>query len=143
MKNNITIVLLVLFTVSVSFAQKNEREIINKRITLTQQKKEIDKTVIRSLNAITTATLYDFTTGSDKFYGGSYGAIEIESGVWGMIAADGNSDGSVDAQDYNLYKNGQGNEGYESADYNLDGGNYAEDYTLYKDNQGKETAVPN
>ncbi len=91
----------------------------------------------------TSATLYDFTSASDQFYGGAGGAKEIETGVWGMIAGDANADGGVYAEDYTSYQTSQGNEGYsESADFNLDGGVYAEDYTLYQINQGQETSVP-
>ena len=140
MKKTSTIILLLFLAVSVSFAQSKKQETIKKHFN---NNKKIEKTAVKSPNSTTTATQYDFTTGSNKFYGGTAGATEVEAGVWGMIAADGNGDGAVDAQDYNLYKSGQGNEGYEAADYNLDGGNFAEDYTLYKNNQGKETAVPN
>jgi hypothetical protein len=90
--------------------------------------------------------VYDFTTGSDKIYGGSMGVVLLETigvdEVWGMIAGDGNSDGGIYAEDYTLYKTTQGDEGYIQSDYNLDGGAYAEDYTIYKLNQGKETLVP-
>jgi hypothetical protein len=96
--------------------------------------------VSQSLNS--SSTLYDFTTGSDKFYGAG-GAHEIEPGVWGMIGGDGNSDGGVFAEDYLLYRTNQGAVGYEAADFNLDGGVFAEDYLLYRINQGEVSTVPN
>ncbi|MBN1340791.1 MAG: hypothetical protein JXA03_15790, partial [Bacteroidales bacterium] len=44
---------------------------------------------------------WDYTTGADKVYGGSLGYKEITPGIWGMIAADGNADGQVNASDKN------------------------------------------
>jgi len=91
------------------------------------------------LNGITT---YNFTTGSGQFFG-TGGVIQLETGVWGMIAGDTNNDGGVFAEDYTSYQLNQGNTGYEIiADFNLDGGAFAEDYTLYQLNQGKITSVP-
>ncbi len=87
-------------------------------------------------------TNYDFTTGSDKYYG-TNGAKEIQTGVWGMIAGDTNGDGGISGPDYTNYQNSQGNEGYEVTDFNLDGGVSGPDYTIYQNNQGKESAVPN
>ena len=87
-------------------------------------------------------TEYDFTTGSDKYYGGASGAKDLGDGNWGMAAGDANGDGGVYAEDYTAYRTNQGNEGYEAADFNLDGGVYAEDYTIYRLNQGDETQVP-
>ena len=130
MKWALKILAFVLLVSSFTFAQAIKKDVV-----------KVNKTKIVNSTQNTNTTTYDFTTGSDKYYG-TNGAKELQSGVWGMIAGDGNGDGSIDAQDYNLYKSNQGNEGYESADYNLDGGNYAEDYTLFKNNQGSETEVP-
>jgi hypothetical protein len=88
------------------------------------------------------STLYDFTTGSNKFVGGDDGSMEIEPGIWGMISGDGNNDGGVYGEDYTLYQLNQGEESYHKADFNLDGGVYGEDYTIYQLNQGMESAVP-
>jgi hypothetical protein len=89
-----------------------------------------------------TITSYDFTTGSTKFYGGSNGCVELENGVWGMIAGDANADGGVYAEDYTAYQLSQGVPGYKPEDFNLDGGVYAEDYTIYQINQGRQTSIP-
>ena len=87
-------------------------------------------------------TSYDFTTGSDKYYGTTSGAKEVETNVWGMLAGDTNGDGGVGVEDYSEYKMTQGQEGYDKiADFNCDGGVGVEDYSLYKLNQGKESAV--
>jgi hypothetical protein len=88
------------------------------------------------------STLYNFTSGSGQFYG-TGGVKEVEAGVWGMWAGDGNMDGGIYAEDYTLYRTTQGHEGLEAADFNMDGGVYAEDYTIYRTHQGKETTVPN
>lgn len=92
------------------------------------------------LNKASDEAPYDFTTDIDQFYG-SIGAHELETDVWGMAAADGNSDGGVYLEDYILYQINQGAEGYEVADYNLDGGVYLEDYILYQLNQGEESGT--
>ncbi|MCD4697065.1 MAG: lamin tail domain-containing protein, partial [Bacteroidales bacterium] len=47
-----------------------------------------------------TVVSYDFSTGSDKVYGGSIdGYKELETGVWGMVAGDINADGVIDQLD--------------------------------------------
>ena len=38
---------------------------------------------------------YDFTTNVDQYYGGTNGAIQLESNVWGMIAGDADGDGEI------------------------------------------------
>ncbi|MEZ5083806.1 MAG: M14 family zinc carboxypeptidase [Bacteroidales bacterium] len=43
--------------------------------------------------------VYDFTTGSDKVYGGTDGCKEISPGIWGMIGGDANADGTIDGFD--------------------------------------------
>jgi hypothetical protein len=85
--------------------------------------------------------LYDFTTGSNKYYGIN-GYKTFISGKTGFYAGDSNSDGGVYSEDYTQYRTTQGQEGYRPADFNLDGGVYAEDYTIYKRNQGCESTVP-
>lgn len=67
----------------------------------------------------TSATPYDFTTGSGQFYG-SGGAKELESGVWGMIAGDVNNTGHVSSSDRNAVQTATGS-GYLVEDLNLDG----------------------
>lgn len=67
----------------------------------------------------TSATLYDFTTGSGQFYG-TGGAKELESGVWGMIVGDVNNTGHISASDRNTVQNATGS-GYLVEDLNLDG----------------------
>jgi len=126
MRNTVTAFLFLLLFAFVTFAQETKLEV---------------KSSVNSTNGVT-ATTYDFTTGSNKYYGGTNGATEVQTGVWGMIAGDANGDGGVFAEDYTAYQTNQGNEGYLISDFNMDGGVFAEDYTLYQVNQGKETQVP-
>lgn len=91
------------------------------------------------------STLYDFTTASSKFYGGSSGAKEVETGVWGMIAGDGNGNGQVQNNDSeNIWKPDNGTSGYKNSDFNMNGqvqNNDNENY--WKPNNGRGTQVPN
>ena len=77
-------------------------------------------------------TPYDFTVGDgSQFYpGDGQGAKEIEPGIWGMIAGDGNANGSITASDNNSVWLPQflaGEDGYKSGDYNLNGSVTASD----------------
>ena len=80
---------------------------------------------IISANALTKTDgvySYDFTTGSGQALGDTDGQKEISTGVWGMIAADGNADGIISSQDKNTVWTPQaGQSGYMPGDYNLDG----------------------
>jgi len=64
---------------------------------------------------------HDFTTGSDKYYGGTNGAVLVGSGVWGLIAGDADGDGKITATDRAICSNQVGKTGYLSGDLNLDG----------------------
>jgi hypothetical protein len=64
---------------------------------------------------------YNFITGAEQTYGGSNAVKELAPGIWGMIAADGNADGSIDNLDIESIWNPQAGEaGYKSGDFNLD-----------------------
>ncbi|MFC2088357.1 FG-GAP repeat domain-containing protein, partial [Calditrichota bacterium] len=91
--------------------------------------------------SINNPTLYDFTTDQIQAYG-SNSMKDLGGGKWGMIAGDGNHDGTVLGEDYTLYQINQGEESYHAADFNLDGAVLGEDYTLYQINQGLESSVP-
>ncbi|MCF8367618.1 MAG: PKD domain-containing protein [Bacteroidales bacterium] len=88
---------------------------------------------------------YDFTTAAGQAYGGASGHKEVAPGVWAMFAADGNSDGMVNALDESpLWENEAGNSGFLNSDFNLDG----ESNNIDKDdylvpNIGEGTQVPN
>jgi len=51
---------------------------------------------------------YDFTTGAGQSYGGSNSVIELEPGVWGMIAGDADGDGAILPVDTNLWQTQEG-----------------------------------
>jgi hypothetical protein len=66
--------------------------------------------------------LYDFTTGSDKVFGGINGYKEIGTNVWGMVSSDGNASGIVDNTDEtSVWKPELGNSGYLGGDFDLNG----------------------
>ncbi len=66
-------------------------------------------------------TAYDFTDGSTRYAGGTNAAVELEPGVWGMIAGDADGDGEVTPTDREIVEEQAGKTGYLSADLNLDG----------------------
>jgi len=90
------------------------------------------------------SALYDFTTGSDKFYGNNSGAKDLGLGVWGMIAGDGNGNGQVQNDDSeNIWKSANGTSGYKNSDYNMNGQVQNDDNENYwKPNNGRGTKVP-
>ncbi len=95
-----------------------------------------------SLN-ITSVTTYDFTSSITKFYG-TGGAVEIENGVWGMIAGNAeNTNGTVDAGDRNSTWNDRNKSGYENSDVDLSGVVDAGDRNKTWNNRNKSSTVPN
>ncbi|MCB2220676.1 MAG: hypothetical protein KQI35_09790 [Bacteroidetes bacterium] len=65
---------------------------------------------------------YDFTTGPGQSVGGTSAQKQLTSGVWGMIAADGDASNQVDNRDKNdAWLAEQGATGYNNSDYNMDG----------------------
>jgi hypothetical protein len=95
----------------------------------------------QSLNS-TSATLYDFTTGSGQFYGGASGAQELETDVWGMIAGDANGNGVINSTDYIFIRNSVGSFDYSDYDCNLNGVVNSTDYLVVRPNIGAQTSVP-
>jgi hypothetical protein len=62
---------------------------------------------------------YDFTTSEDQAH--NSGQKNLGGGNFGMVAADGDADGSIDNDDdFPVWANGAGNWGYLPGDYNLD-----------------------
>jgi hypothetical protein len=62
---------------------------------------------------------YDFTNSSDQAY--NSGQKDLGSGNFGMVAADGDADGTIDNDDhYPVWTNGAAQWGYLPGDYNLD-----------------------
>ena len=79
--------------------------------------------IVSSLPLIFTniLTVYDFTTGPDKYHGGTNACVELEPGVWGMIAGDADGDGKITHVDRKICEEQQGQSGYKAGDFNLDG----------------------
>jgi len=96
---------------------------------------------IQKVNGIYT---YDFTTGPDKVYGGETACTEVSSGVWGIIAGDGNADGQVnniDKDDY--WFNQTGSSGYLQSDFNMDTQvNDTDKMNLWSPNAGLGSQIP-
>jgi hypothetical protein len=87
---------------------------------------------------------YNFTDNVNKAYGGASAHKEIGTNVWGMIAADGNSDGTVSNPDKNdIWTPQAGQSGYNAGDFNMDGdvGN-PDKNELWVPNSGKGSQVP-
>lgn len=91
------------------------------------------------------STLYDFTTGSSRFYGTS-SAKELEASVWGMWSGDINQDGEITTKDYIIWYNSYkaGDSDYRETDLNLDSKVTTVDYTIWFNNAdaGASSAVP-
>jgi hypothetical protein len=68
-----------------------------------------------------TVVSYDFTTGADKYYGGTNACVELEPGVWGLIGGDADGDGRITPVDRTIVERQQGIAGYLQGDLNLDG----------------------
>ncbi len=89
--------------------------------------------------------LYDFTTGSDKYYG-TNGAKELATNTWGLWAGDSDASNAINASDYTAWKTSAaaGTSGYRTEDLNLDGKVTTRDYVLwYKSNRaGAASQVP-
>jgi len=86
---------------------------------------------------------YDFTTGADKYNGGSSAAVQLEPGVWGMMAGDADGDGDVLAVDGSIGTDQLGQSGYLRADFNLDGAVTSDDLALWTTNQGRKASASN
>lgn len=77
-------------------------------------------------------TTHDFTTASSQAFGTSPMA-QLETGIWGLFAADANVDGQTTATDFNawLVDTKAVVTGYAITDFNLDGGVTASDFNLW------------
>ena len=103
---------------------------------------------VMSSNSIPTVNdtlTYDFTVGSERFYGGSDGAKEVKEGVWGMITGDGDGNGQIQNNDSEeIWKPENGTSGYKNGDYNMNNQVQNDDNENYwKTNNGKGSLVPN
>jgi CSLREA domain-containing protein len=78
---------------------------------------------------------HDFSASVGAAFGASP-QLELESGVWGLFAADGTLDGQVTANDFNLWliDTKAVKTGYLLSDYNMDGQVTANDFNLWLTN---------
>jgi hypothetical protein len=88
----------------------------------------------------TPASVYDFSLGTDKYYGAD--AKLLETGVYGQYSGDANGSGTVDASDRSLTWNDRNKNGYLNADCNLSGTVDASDRSITWNNRNKSTSVP-
>jgi len=86
---------------------------------------------------------YDFTTGAGQAYGGANAHKEIISGIWGMIAGDGDANGQVNNTDKNdVWKPQSGSSGYKSGDFSLNGQvDNVDKNDLWRVNSGRSSQV--
>jgi hypothetical protein len=88
---------------------------------------------------------YDFTTGADKFYGGTLGCKQLGPGKWGMVSGDGDANKQVNNSDKNdVWRPQSGSSGYKPGDFSLDGQvNNVDKLDKWAPNSGKSSQVPN
>lgn len=93
----------------------------------------------------TGAFTYNFSDAVSKVYGGALGHKEIEPGVWGMYAADGDANGQIGNNDKNdVWAAEAGNSGYLQGDFSLDSQvNNTDKNDLWAPNSGRSSQVPN
>ena len=86
---------------------------------------------------------YNFSTDVSQVYGGEDGYKLIGTGVCGMVAGDGNADGTVDATDRTIWLGNAGQHGFFTGDYSLDGEtNNIDKAVFWHFNRGKQSQVP-
>jgi len=87
---------------------------------------------------------FDFTTSAEQAYGGANGHKSLVTGVWGMVAGDGNADGNVGMPDkLDVWKVQAGNSGYLPGDFDLSGCvDNADKVERWVPNSGRGCQVP-
>ncbi|MCD4729122.1 MAG: right-handed parallel beta-helix repeat-containing protein, partial [Bacteroidales bacterium] len=96
--------------------------------------------VTESANSYT----YDFTDMIDKTYGGEKAVKFLNTGIWGMIAADGNADGQIDNKDKNdIWYLQRFLSGYLQGDFDMDTDvDLMDKENFWESNSGKSSFVP-
>ncbi|HVO74941.1 MAG TPA: hypothetical protein VMT35_13020, partial [Ignavibacteriaceae bacterium] len=84
--------------------------------------------------------LYDFTTSPGQYFG--KGAADLGNGKFGMLAGDGNSNGSINFLDYEIVGNNLFQNGYRSEDLDMNGVVNVIDYGKISMNLLKASKVP-
>jgi hypothetical protein len=87
---------------------------------------------------------YDYTTGSNKIFGGAEGSRQLATGVWGMMGGNGLADGITDNKDKNdVWKPAIGTTGYNGADFDMNGTvNLADKTGIWNPVAGKVSRIP-
>jgi hypothetical protein len=86
---------------------------------------------------------FNFTDAITKAYGSSGGYKQIKDGVYGMVCADANSDGSITILDFTKWATNFGlTSAYIPSDINQDGGVTVPDFTKWATNFGIGNIVP-
>jgi uncharacterized protein (TIGR02145 family) len=87
---------------------------------------------------------YDFTSDTAAVFGGSNAVTQLASGIWGMMAGEGNNDGQIDNLDKDeIWLLQQGLTGYLAGDYNLDGQvDAVDEIMMWEPNSGKGAMLP-
>ena len=88
----------------------------------------------------TGSTLYDFSTGTDRYYGSE--AVLLESGVYGMYAGDTNDSDIITYSDKDPINDNVNYAGYHSADANCSGIVTYADKDFINSNVNKASNVP-
>lgn len=86
--------------------------------------------------------LYDFTVGTEKYYGGEAKQVDTSPSTYGMYAGDPNKSGLINSADYLTVKSKIGSSGYWDNDCNLSSLVNSADYLVVKPNVGKTTNIP-
>ncbi len=89
--------------------------------------------------ATSSSTLYDFTTGTDKYRDAA--GKELETGVYGMYYGDTDASGTVDASDRAATWNDRNNTGYQDSDCDLSGTVDASDRAATWNNRNVTTHI--
>ncbi len=101
---------------------------------------------VMSANALTPSGgvySYNFTTGESQAYGGVTGHKEIGTGIWGLIAGDGNADGEITLSDKSSWSGEAGKTGYLMTDYSMNGQvNNQDKNDILLNNLTSESQVP-
>ena len=143
---------LVIFLLSCSLLSADvKQDKVNREVTKPTAASEVKKSAdlhlpSKNINSVTAVTSFDFTASSSRYYGGTAAAVEVETGVWAMIAGDANADGYITTSDYNLWlpENNSAASGYLATDMNLDGNVTTSDYNLWlpNNNAARFSQVP-
>ena len=139
---NLTLVLFIFFVSSLLVAQE-KGNVKSTTAVKSPAAKNIDATkgAIKQNNNITVVN-YDFTTGSDKYYGGAAAAVEVETGVWAMIAGDADQNGGIGSSDLISTRADLGTTNYNNNDVDMNGGVGSSDLIVVRKNLGKTSQLP-